>query len=153
MTCVAVPGWKPVIGKGQRKDAVRSKTEFQQTGHLVGQHTRLARTGSSNDERRTIGVNHRFTLALIQLIKKIIHGNIEVKNKPRQISEDSQGLEIFNNYGLFSFVRFAFNSSYAGKNLTFDGFKHCATACRNIRNLVSQAEFVDSCNRVATTDQ
>jgi hypothetical protein len=56
-------------------------------------------------------------------------------------------------YRKVDFILFTLDSSYTGQNFTLDSFEQSATTSRDIRNLVSQTELVDTSNRVATTNQ
>ena len=47
----------------------------------------------------------------------------------------------------------AFDSSYAGKNLAFDGLKQGAAAGRDVRYLICQAELGAACYRITTANQ
>ena len=45
------------------------------------------------------------------------------------------------------------DSSYAWQYLALDSLEQSATTCRDVRNLVSQTELVDTSYRVTTTDE
>ena len=45
------------------------------------------------------------------------------------------------------------NSSYAWQYLALDSLEQSATTCRDVRNLISQTELVDTSYRVTTTDE
>ena len=54
---------------------------------------------------------------------------------------------------LFYLFLLALDSSYTRKHLTLDGLEQSATTSRDVRNLISQTELVDTSYRVATTNQ
>ena len=45
------------------------------------------------------------------------------------------------------------NSSNTWQYLALDSLEQSATTCRDVRNLISQAELVDTSYRVTTTDE
>ena len=62
-----------LVGKGQRQDAPRLVALLHQIGYLVGKHTRLSRSCTCNDQRRTFIIKHSLTLAAVQLIQIVTH--------------------------------------------------------------------------------
>ena len=60
------------VGEGHRQDAGRRNALVaQQVSHPVGQHPRLAATGTSQDQQRAAGVRDRFSLGRVQVLEQI----------------------------------------------------------------------------------
>ena len=62
-----------LIGESQREDVPRIHTLLQQVGYLVSQHAGLSRARSSNHQRRSFTIEHRFLLSFVQFIKEVLH--------------------------------------------------------------------------------
>ena len=62
-----------LVGESQCQDVPRHHSLLQKIGYLVSKHTRLARTGTGNDQRRTADVLHRFELRRIELGREVKH--------------------------------------------------------------------------------
>ena len=62
-----------LIGESQREDIPRIHALLQQIGYLVSQHASLSRACSSNHQRRSVTIEHRFLLSFIQFIKEVLH--------------------------------------------------------------------------------
>ena len=60
-----------LVGEGQGQDVPGFEAVLlQQIGYLVGQHARLARTGTGNHQLRPVAIFHRFALTLVQLFQQ-----------------------------------------------------------------------------------
>ena len=62
-----------LIGKCECQYAPRLQAQFHQVGHLIGEHTGLARPCTSNHQRGSIIIGHSSQLALIEFVSYILH--------------------------------------------------------------------------------
>ena len=58
-----------LIGKGKSHDAPWLHTLLQKISDLIGKHTRLTRTRTSNHQRRSINIFHSLALRFIQVVQ------------------------------------------------------------------------------------
>ena len=58
-----------LIGKGKSHDAPWLHALLQKISDLIGKHTRLTRTRTSNHQRRSINIFHSLALRFIQVVQ------------------------------------------------------------------------------------
>ena len=57
-----------LVGEGERQYAPRLQAQLHEVGHLVGEHTCLARARTRNHQRGAIVIGHSLQLALIEFV-------------------------------------------------------------------------------------
>ena len=55
-----------LVGERQRQNLPRLDALLQKIGYLIGQHTRLSRAGTGNDQRRPVAEENRLALTFVQ---------------------------------------------------------------------------------------
>ena len=68
------------VSESQCQDIPGIVTVLEQIGYLISEHTRLSGTGTGDDQRRAITVEHRRTLAFIKFFDIVGHKNLSVKS-------------------------------------------------------------------------
>ena len=61
------------VSESQCQDIPGIVTVLEQIGYLISEHTRLSGTGTGDDQRRAITVEHRRTLAFIKFFDIVGH--------------------------------------------------------------------------------
>ena len=62
-----------LVGEGECQDIPWVVTIEQEVGHLVGEHTRLSRPCSGNDERWSVDILYCLSLAFVELIQQVFN--------------------------------------------------------------------------------